>query len=92
MTLSGTHLDAIYSLDWSNDGAIIATGSADKTVCPERNLKCCNEADVITCKVALWDPKAARVLKVLQGHTDTVCDDFVVLRSLKFALPLPLFD
>jgi WD40 repeat protein len=32
LTLSGGHLDAIYSLDWSNDGSMIATGSADKTV------------------------------------------------------------
>ena len=32
LTLSGAHTDAIYSLDWSNDGAMIATGGADKTV------------------------------------------------------------
>jgi hypothetical protein len=30
--MSGGHLDAITSLDWSNDGSMIATGSADKNV------------------------------------------------------------
>lgn len=37
LTLSGGHADAVYSVAWSNDGSLIATGSADRTVCKERN-------------------------------------------------------
>lgn len=32
LTLSGGHVEAVYSVAWSNDGSLIATGSADKTV------------------------------------------------------------
>ena len=32
LTLSGGHADAVYSVAWSNDGTLIATGSADRTV------------------------------------------------------------
>ena len=38
MTLSGGHADAVYSVAWSNDGSLIATGSADRTVCEERRM------------------------------------------------------
>lgn len=32
LTLSGGHADAIYSIAWSADGTLLATGSADKTI------------------------------------------------------------
>jgi WD40 repeat protein len=32
LTLAGGHADAVYSVAWSHDGSMVATGSSDKTV------------------------------------------------------------
>ena len=67
LTLSGAHQDAIYCLDWSNDGAVIATGSVDKTV-RGTGMRDATEQ----CRWPFGTPRPAAPSKCCRG-TQTLC-------------------